>query len=165
LLAMRREKAEGQAGSEANDRTRSKCREYLQHPELVARIFSREDREFICLTRSPRLLRIYKEERRNVALHWVQRTSRDIRGIMWTHRLISRQSHNLDVATETKLLFQYLELRVICALLVFLIRISGPHTLHDLASYAVELYQRIGRALPDTAAANRVVSPESRSTL
>ena len=84
--------------------------------------------------------------------------------IMSTHRLISRLSRNLDAAAEAKLLWQYLELRLICALLVLFIETVGPHALHDLASYAGELSQLIGRTLPDAAAANRVASSENPGT-
>jgi hypothetical protein len=108
--------------------------------------------------RSPRLLRIYQEERRKVALHWVRRTSREVSKIMLTHRLASRQSDNLDAATEAKLLFQYLRLQFVCGLLVFLIKILGPHALNDLASYAGELYQRLGWALADAVDTKGVTS-------
>jgi hypothetical protein len=158
LLIIRREEVEERESVQADGSTRHDCRDALQHPELVLRIFSREDREFILLMRSPRLQRIYQEERRKVALHWVRRTSREVSGIMRTHRLIARQSRNLDAGAEAKLFFQYLQLRFICGLLVLLIKSFGPHALHDLASYAGELYQLIGRALPDAAVADRVAS-------
>ncbi len=158
LLITWREDGEEQARVEAEDQTQRKSRDALRPQELVFRIFSRGDREFIFQMRSPRLQRMYQKERRKVALHWVRRTSCEVSKIMRIHRLASRQSENLEVATEANLLFQYLRLQFICGLLVFLIGIFGPHALHDLASYAGELYQRIGRALPETAAANRVVT-------
>jgi len=164
VLITRREEAEEQASAKADERTQRECRDALQHPELVLRIFSREDMEFISLMRSPRLQRTYQEERRKVALHWVRRTSREVSRIMRTHRLISRQSQNLDGFAEAKLLFQYLKLRAICGLLIFLIIIFGPHALHDLASYAGELYQLIGRAMPDAMSANGVASSENSAT-
>jgi hypothetical protein len=48
---------------------------------------------------------------------------------------------------------------------VLLIEALGPHALHDLASYAGELSQLIGRTLPDAAAASRVTSSENPGTL
>ena len=158
LLIMGREEVEEQETVRADASTRHECRDAIQRPELVLRIFSREDREFILLMRSPRLQRIYQEERRKVALHWVRRTSLEVSRIMRTHRLIARQSRNLDAGAEAKLFCQYLQLRFICGLLVLFIKTFGPHVLHDLASYAGQLSQLIGRALPDAAAANHVVS-------
>jgi hypothetical protein len=68
------------------------------------------------------------------------------------------------VVAEAKLLWQYLELRFICGLLVLLIETFGPHALHDLASYAGALSQLIGRTLSDSATANRVASSENPGT-
>jgi hypothetical protein len=96
-------------------------------------------------------------------LHWVRQTSREVSKIMRTHRLTSRQSRNLNVGTEADLLIQYLKLQILCGLLIFLIEVFGPHALNDLATYAGELYQRIGRALSETAAANRVAPSETVS--
>ena len=158
LLMTWGEDEEEQTRGEADDGARRKSRDALRPRELVFRIFSREDREFIFRIRSPRLQRMYQKERRKVALHWVRRTSCEVGQIMRTHRLASRQSENLAVATEANLLFQYLRLQFICGLLAFLIGILGPHALHDLAFYAGELYQRIARALPETPAANPVAS-------
>ena len=164
LLIARRKEVEEREGERAAAAAQGECRNTLQRPELVLRIFSGEDREFVLQMRSPRLQRMYKEERRRVALQWVRKTSREVRMIMRTHRLISRLSRNLDAAAEAKLLWQYLELRLICALLVLFIETVGPHALHDLASYAGELSQLIGRALPQAVAANPVASPENPGT-
>lgn len=130
----------------------------LQPAELVLRIFSPKDREFIELTHSPRLQRLYQEERRKVALHWVRRTSREVSRIMRHHRLSARYSHNVNVAAETKLFCQYLELRFLCGALVFLIQLLGPHALVDLASYTGELYEQLGRAMRDVTAVSNVAS-------
>src|SRR5260370_12468319 len=165
LLITKRKEVEEQESDQATAATPSDCRDALQRPELVLRIFSREDREFVLEMRSPRLQQIYQEERRKVALHWVRKTSREVSRIMRTHRLMARLSRNLDVVAEVKLLWQYLELRFICGLLVLLIETLGPHALHDLASYAGELSQLIGRTLPDAAAASRVTSSENPGTL
>jgi hypothetical protein len=152
LLSNRREQLE-----EAEDRenlgrqTRNRFRSIpaFPPPELAVRIFSSDDREFIARAHSPRLQQLYKEERRKVALHWVRRTSREVSRVMRNHRLSSRQSANLNVTAETKLFCQYVELRFLCAVLALLIRLFGPHALIDLASYAGELYQRLGRTVAD----------------
>jgi hypothetical protein len=163
LWIARHKEVEEQESDQATAPSRRECRDALQSLELVLRIFSPEDREFVLQMHSPRLQRIYQEERRKIALHWVRKTSREVGRIMRTHRLIARLSHNLDALAEAKLLWQYLELRFICGLLVLLIETFGPHALHDLASYAGELSQLIGRALPD-ATANRVASSENPGT-
>jgi hypothetical protein len=124
----------------------------LPPAELAVRIFSRRDSEFIERTRSPRLQRLYRAERRRVASHWVRQTSREVSRIMRLHRLRSRHSANLNVAAEGKLFLQYIELRLLCGLLLLSIQLFGPHALASLASQAGMLYQRIGQSLPDLAA-------------
>jgi hypothetical protein len=131
----------------------------LQPAELASRIFSQKDREFILLMRSSRLQRLYLEERRKVALHWVRRISREVSQIMRNHRLRSRQSSNLNVTVEMKLFFLYLELRFLCGMLLLLIQLFGPHALLNLAARTGELYQQIGRALSEVGAVNRTASP------
>jgi hypothetical protein len=133
-------------------------RETLHPRELVRRIFSREDREFVFQMKSARLRQVYEEERRRLALHWIRQTASEVRRILREHRLASRQSKDLDVSTEAGLFFQYVQLRFLCGLLVVLVRLFGPHALQDLATYAGELQQRIAKALPEGGAANRLAS-------
>ncbi|MGB2635905.1 MAG: hypothetical protein WAM58_18390 [Candidatus Acidiferrum sp.] len=152
LLSNRREQLEEvEAPESSGQQTHNRFRSVPAFPptELAIRIFSPDDREFIARTRSPRLQRLYKEERRKVALQWVRYTSREVSRIMRNHRLGSRQSTNLNVAAETKLFCQYVELRFLCGMLLLLIRLFGPHALMDVASHAGELYQRLGRAMTD----------------
>jgi hypothetical protein len=142
----------------------SDSQNYPLPPSVVARIFSPEDRQFIARLRCSRLQRIYRRERSRVALYWVFRTSNDISKIMQVHRLASRRSRNLDVATETKLLFQYFKLRFLCGLLVLSIRSFGPHALTEIALQAGELYRGIGRALAESPLANRVATADDTTT-
>jgi hypothetical protein len=113
--------------------------------QIVSRIFSREDRQFILLTHSPRLCRMYRKERSQVALHWVLGISSDVNRIMRAHRLGSRQSRNLEVGAETNILLQYLKLRFLCGLLILMIKALGPHALGDIAIRVNNLYLGIGR--------------------
>jgi hypothetical protein len=158
LLSGRHEKDEDLTTVPKRNRGRLGSADVLLPAELVLRIFSPKDREFIRLTQSPRLQRLYQEERRKVALHWVRWTSREVSRIMRHHRLNSRYSQNVNVAVEMKLFGKYLELRFLCGVLVFLIQLLGPHALVDLASYTGELYEQLGRAMRDVTAASHVPS-------
>lgn len=133
--------------------------------EIVSRVFSAEDQKFIYHLESPRLRKMYQQERRKVALHWVVRTSRDVTKIMRAHRLASRKSQNLDVRTETKLLLQFVRLRLTCVLLILLIKSFGPHFLSDLAAHASELYRGLGRALAaEGSLGTRIATAEDTTT-
>jgi hypothetical protein len=150
LLWITREKENEELSEDgSSDSVEMRFPDGARRAEIVSRVFSSQDEKFISHLDSPRLRRMYQQERRRVALHWVLRTSRDVTRIMSAHRLASRQIQDLDVRTETKLFFQYLRLRLTCALLVLLIKLFGPHFLSDLASHASELYRGIGRVLTE----------------
>ena len=119
------------------------CRDVLPIGDIASRIFSREDREFVLRLGSPGLRSMYQKERREVALLWVARISRAAGNIMQQHKLVSRYSRNLHAGTEAKLVLQHAQFRLVCGLLMVLIRIFGPHALGDLAAHVGELYQRI----------------------
>ena len=158
LLSTGDEKGKDVAPPATRNRDQLGSADALQPAELVFRIFSPNDREFIRLTHSPRLEHLYKEERRKVALHWVRRASREVSTIMRHHRLNSRYSQNVSVAAEMKLFGQYLELRCLCGVLLFLIQVFGSHALADLAAYASKLAEQLGRAMPDAKTASHVAS-------
>jgi len=60
LLIARRKEVEEREGDRAAAPAQCECRNTLQRPELVLRIFSREDSEFVLQMRSPWLQRMYK---------------------------------------------------------------------------------------------------------
>ena len=129
----------------------------VQPAGLVRRIFSLEDRDFIRGIQSRELQGLFLDERRKVALHWVRQTTGEVREIMKRHRLISRQSANLDAGAEVKLFFRYAEIRFLCGTLALLVRVFGPHVPVNLAAHTSEVYQRMGRSLPKVAS----VSPDN----
>jgi len=163
-LTRDEDNVEGDGEERPLDATSTNLPDGRPRAEIVFRVFSSVDQEFIAHLDSPRLRRMYQQERRKVALHWVVRTSRDVTRIMTAHRLASRQTHNLDVRTETKLFLQYLRLRLICALLILLIKSFGPHFLSNLAAHACELYRGMGRVLAEGSLANRIATVEETTT-
>jgi hypothetical protein len=118
-------------------------------PEFVARIFESGDWKFVSNTKSLQLERLFRRERKLVALLWVQQTSSGIARIMREHKEASRESRDLNFATETKLVFLYAELKLICGLLSLAIRSAGPLRVRGLAVYADSLSQRLAQAQQD----------------
>jgi hypothetical protein len=115
------------------------------------RVFSPQDRVFVEGLKEPHLHRLYRTERARVAEHWVHGTSVEIGRIMRRHRLAARQSHNLEVTREVKLLLQYVELRLVCGFLICMIRVFGAHAAGDVAAFAGQLSQTMGAALQSQA--------------
>src|SRR5271157_199857 len=115
-------------------------------PELVARIFSREDWELILQTHSPCLRRLFLRERKRVALLWVRETSRDIRQVMRNHTEAAKQAADIRFRTELSLFLMYIELLLMCETLSLLITTVGPPRLERIASYVHELSRQISYA-------------------
>ncbi len=123
--------------------------------EYVSRIFSDEDLDFIARLESPYLERLFRRERNAVAHHWVHRTSAAISQIMREHLETSRQSHDLEFATEAGIFLRYAELKLICAVLSAGIELAGPQRLRGLATHADRLTQGIGDVQRALAAATQ----------
>ena len=143
----------------SEDRTddlRRPCPADPQTAACIQRIFSSEDRDFVEKQGSTRLRQVYRAERTHVALYWVKRASSDVAQIMRDHRLGARESQNLEVAREVGLTLRYAEFRILCGMLVLLIRLFGPHALKDMATYTLDVSQSIGRVLEEATAASRI---------
>jgi hypothetical protein len=118
-------------------------------PEFVTRIFAPDDWEFVRGTNSLELQKLFRRERKVVALAWVHQTSSAIRRVMREHTEITRQSHDLNFATETKLVLLYGQLMLICGMLFLAIQSAGPERVGALAVYADTLAQRLAQAQQD----------------
>jgi hypothetical protein len=114
--------------------------------EYVPRIFSREDWEFVSEMESAQLEKLFRRERKALALLWVRQTSTEIRRIMREHGEAARRSVDLEFAMEMRLLLQYSELLFLCGVLFLSIQIAGPAWLRGLALEANRLCQRIADA-------------------
>ncbi len=101
--------------------------------ELVLRLFSREDSEFIARQGSTALNRIFRRERKAVALHWIRGISADISRTMREHLKSASRSANLKVSSELQMVARFLAFRLVCGLLVVLTKFVRLHVLLNLA--------------------------------
>jgi hypothetical protein len=115
-------------------------------PEFAARIFSHADWTFVSGEKSPEVLRLFRHERRVVALVWVHQTKTAIQRIMREHTHATRHSQDLNLATEAKLFGHYLQLVAVCDLLILAIQSAGPSRVGSLATYAASLSQNFADA-------------------
>ena len=121
--------------------------------EFVPRIFSRVDWEFVSQTKSPKLAKLFRRERKAVALLWVRQTSATIQRVMKEHAVAVRGSQDLEFTTEVKLALRYAELMLLCGALFLAIQSAGPLWLSGLALYADSLSRSITEAQQTFAAA------------
>ena len=111
--------------------------------EVVSRIFSRADWEFVRGLKAGRIERLFVRERKRIALVWVRQTSAIIRRVMREHAEAARQSANLKFSTEINIQAQFLTLMAVCGTLAVAIQIAGPLWLGGLAQYAQRLSRQV----------------------
>ena len=115
-------------------------------PEVfVSRVFSPGDWEFVHGLRATGIERLFRRERKKVALVWVRQTSVMIRKAMREHAVAARQSKNLEFSTEINILAQFLVLMVVCGILSVAIQTAGPLFLAGLAHFAQRLSHRVAK--------------------
>jgi hypothetical protein len=114
--------------------------------EFASYIFSPADWRYVRAMKSPDIEKLFRRERRTVALVWVRQTSSAIRQIMREHAAVARQSRNLNVVTELTIFVQFAALLTICGAIRLGIDLAGPMRLAGLAGYAQKLVQRIAKA-------------------
>jgi hypothetical protein len=156
LIGAKQEAIEKTAQEIESDAYRRRSQGAKAASAAARRIFSAEDRAYIGTLENEELRRLYEEERRQLALHWVRHTSEEVGAVMRQHRLLARTSENLDVRHEALLLLRHMELRFLCGLLTSLIFVFGPHALGDLAAFAGDVSQSIGASLQEPAPARRI---------
>jgi len=128
--------------------------------ELVDRLFSREDWQFVAKLGSDPLLRIFRKERKAVASLWVRQISWEISRTMQEHTNAARHSVDLKVGIELRLFCRFSALRMLCGLLVVLIRFVDLHALSNIAARAGKLAENF-RAGPEL---NAPVTPTRPTT-
>ncbi len=115
-------------------------------PEFASKIFSQDDWTYVRGMKSTRLEKLFRKERRSVALVWVRQASSGIRRIMREHRAAARQSSNLEPATELKIFLQFAALLTICGAMRVGIHLAGPQWVGGPARFAQNLVQQIAEA-------------------
>lgn len=113
--------------------------------EFVGRIFSPVDWHYVRGTKSSDIEKLFRKERRTVALVWARQTSLAIRRIMREHAAIARQSTNLQPSTEVKIFLQFATLLVTCGAIRVGIDLAGPMRIGGLARYAHKLGQKVAQ--------------------
>jgi len=114
--------------------------------EFVDCIFSPVDWRYVHGMKSPDMEKLFRKERKTVALVWVRQTSFAIHRIMREHAAIARQSSNLEPATELKIFMQFAALLVTYGAIRVGIDLAGPMRIGGLARYAHNLARQVAQA-------------------
>lgn len=128
LLARRNPRPEGSSGALIEARQALTALQTGLLPiELVQRIFTQEDWEYI-RSEAPKAVReIFMEERKKVALFWIEQVRTQIRSLRRFHRGAARSYARLNPRLEMELALWFAGLTGACSLLQVLVYLGGPY--------------------------------------
>lgn len=99
----------------------------LLPPELVTRIFAREDLEYVESNTAKEIRDLFMEERTIVALSWVSRVRKQILSLKRFHLGSARFYARLNVRTELSLALDFATLLFACRTLQVFVYFRGPY--------------------------------------
>lgn len=105
-------------------------------PEVLERIFDREDSDFIAREHSPRAQELFHRERKRLAYLWLRQTRHEIAHVRRFHAEMARKSANLHPGTEIRIAVDCLLVSAMCWLLAVAIWFLGPIPTRGMARYA-----------------------------
>ena len=136
----------------------------LLPPELVHRIFAREDLEFVSSIGSKTVREAFMRERRSVALRWVGQVRKQVLNLRYFHSGHSRFYAQLSPRTELELALTFASLLLACRLLetVFYIRgpFAAPKTVARMIGAAGNICAASERSLAFLSATGHTASPD-----
>jgi hypothetical protein len=128
FLARRKSRSEG--GAEALIEARmalTALQAGLLPPEILGRILAREDRDYVVSGASERIRELFFDERKKVALLWVEQVRRQIISLRHFHSSSARFYRQLGPATEMKLAVEFAALLFACRALQCMLYVGGPY--------------------------------------
>jgi hypothetical protein len=128
LVLARRGKAEGGARALIGARQALyTLRSELLLEDLVARIFARDDLEYVLSLRSRSVETVFFAQRKRVALMWVERIRTQVRHLRHLHLGSARFYARLEFKTELSMAWNFTVLLFSCRVLQFAIFVGGPY--------------------------------------
>ena len=111
--------------------------------ELVGRIFGTEDWNYVSVHESERIQRLFREERKKLAILWLRGTRDQARALMRFHKVHAAKSTGLEPVSEVKLAFDYFLFQLSCEFLAGLIWLYGPTHARRLVGFASGFSDRL----------------------
>jgi hypothetical protein len=99
----------------------------LLSPELVGRIFSKSDFDYVVSETNKKVQRLFLEERRRLALSWVGEVRRQIVSLRHFHLGSARFYAGLRFLTEMKLAWDFAAVLFACRALRAAVYLRGPY--------------------------------------
>jgi len=111
--------------------------------QIIQRVFSKRDLEFVEGESSSQLKQMYVNERRRIAIAWIRRTSSELSSTMKEHVRAVRTRQDLQAQDELRVFGQYVGLRCLCGLMLASALVVPPSALREVATYASRLSHRL----------------------
>lgn len=111
--------------------------------DIVDRIFGREDWDFVVGQGSKELLRLFRFERKQIALCWLSEIRNQARTAMRFHVSHARRSRKLVPLLELRVALDYLSIRLKCELIAFILLLRGPVALRGMVGQASHLAEQL----------------------
>ncbi len=118
----------------------------LLPPELIGRIFAREDLDYVISCGSEQLSKTFLCERRRIAQSWVGMVQKQILSLRRFHRIAARQHAGLSFRTEAGLAFDFAALLLACRALQVLLYVRGPFAAPRVVEATVAAATRVCEA-------------------
>ena len=130
LFFFARPPAQSEAGATAlidASRALNSLQMELLPPEMVTRIFAREDLDYINSSASEEIRRIFLAEREQIALSWVRYLRRNILSLRRFHLGSARLYAGLNFRSEVMLAVDFAYLLFACRVLEIALWMRGPY--------------------------------------
>lgn len=102
--------------------------------KLVQRVFDRGDWEYVRAEGPKPVRQLFLEERKRIAILWIEQVRNQIRNLSRFHRGSARHYAKLNPRTEMELAFSFFGLVCACRALQFAVSVAGPYAAPRLVS-------------------------------
>jgi hypothetical protein len=118
----------------------------LLPPEMIGRVFAREDFDYVTSSFPEDICRMFLRERRQIARSWVNMVEKQILALRRFHRIAARQHSGLSFRAEAGLAFDFAALLLACRALQVLLYLRGPFAAPQIVGATVTAATRVCEA-------------------
>jgi hypothetical protein len=101
----------------------------------IERIFSPEDMKFISQSGTPKVQRLFRNERKALAIQWLRKTQKQVAQLMDIHLRLAGYTQAPSSRLELKLTAKYVAFFAASYILLFLLWLRGPFKAHRVLAY------------------------------
>jgi hypothetical protein len=141
LIVQSSRKASGKKVVTVDDyvMARTELDEVLVANASIQRIFAREDLEFVSRNNSPAVHRLFRDERRKLALLWVRNSQKRLAHLMDVHLRLASYTRRPCPQIEIRVAAQYFAFLVASYFVLGLLWLCGPFAAAGIIHYVLDV--------------------------